>query len=293
MSEQAIRSNPSDAQLSETPEVVAILPASDDGMAVTVFYNECPEGGFFDVGQWLPPREQMQYALRLNARYAIEGDPEHQAAIAPCPATSMRQGAGMIFMAALITGALPFLIRWIQAARFGTATPLLDLARLFNVESAFPADGGIPLVTDAVYRVVGLDPRAPAWLAAGLSALGEWISLPLDWLTVWIIYGVGVLAVSHLLGAHTTLQHFFAGTSYTCLPFLLLLLTPIPYLGVLAAGAALVWAAILYVRSVMVVTGLDLGRTLVSVIAPGALVGLLLLLGFGAAVFSALQYAVM
>lgn len=267
--------------------------SADDAGTPLFLLDECPDGGFFEVDQWLPALEQMEDALRLSVPFAIDGDPVRRAALGPCPATSMRHGTGMIFVTALIAGALPFLMNWIQGARYGTVAPFIDWARLLNTQGPFPAgDTALPAVTGTIQSIAGLDPWLPAWQAAGLSAFGQWVSWPLQWLAVWIVYGIGVLAVSHLLGARTTLQHFYAGTSYACLPFLLLALTIIPCLGGLAAIVAFVWAFIIYLRAVQFVAGFDFGRAFVSVIAPGALAGLLALLGIGASLLSALRWAV-
>ena len=269
------------------------LPRSADGTPLALL-DECPQGGFFELDQWLPIREQMEDALRLDLDAAIGGRPPYRATLGPCPATSMRHGAGLIFATALVAGLIPFLVNWIQATRVGTVVPFIDWTRLFSSREAFfiSRDADWALLTDSMQSVAGLAPWLPAWQAAGLSALGYWLSWPLHWLSVWIVYGVGVLVVSHLLGARTTLQHFYAGTSYACLPFLLLALTPIPWLGGMAGLAALVWGAMAYVRAVRVVTGLATGPALISVLTPGALIFILALLGLAAGLVSALRVAV-
>jgi hypothetical protein len=197
----------------------------------------------------------------------------------------------MIMLAALIAGALPFIVDWIRAASAGTIAPFMGPASMVATSNtlALSENPDIALLVDAAQSIAGLAPWLPVWLAAGLSALGHWVSWPLEWLTLWIVYGVVTLAVSHLFGARTTLQHFFAGTSYACLPLLLLALTPIPYLGPLAALVAVIWALIVYVLAVENVAKFDLGRAIVSALAPGALLLLLFLLGFGAAALSALR----
>jgi hypothetical protein len=266
------------------------LPHDADGTPL-VMLDECPEGGFFDLDQWLPAQAQMKSALRLDLDDAIHGSPAYRAELGPCPATSMRHGWGMIMLTALIAGALPFIVDWIRAASAGTIAPFMGPASMVATSDtlALSENPDIALLVDAAQSIAGLAPWLPVWLAAGLSALGHWVSWPLEWLTLWIVYGVVTLAVSHLFGARTTLQHFFAGTSYACLPLLLLALTPIPYLGPLAALVAVIWALIVYVLAVENVAKFDLGRAIVSALAPGALLLLLFLLGFGAAALSALR----
>ena len=85
------------------PDLAPEAPRDEDG-ALLATLDECPEGGFFEVDQWLPAYAQMQDALRLEVAYAIDGNPVRRAALGPCPATSMRHGTGMIFITALIAG---------------------------------------------------------------------------------------------------------------------------------------------------------------------------------------------
>jgi apolipoprotein N-acyltransferase len=63
-------------------------------------------------------------------------------------------------------------------------------------------------------------------------------------------------------------------------------------LGALAALVAFVWAAILYVRALIVVTDFDYGRAIVSVMAPGAVLGLLALLGIVASLAATVRMAI-
>lgn len=280
---------------SETMRTTAEAPVlRDEEGAPLVLLDECPDGGFFELDQWLPTAEQMKSAVRLNLKEAIYGSPAYRAALGPCPATSMRHGMGMIMAAALLAGALPFLINWIYGTQVGTVAPFLDPANLLATSQFFALsdNADAALFADAAQSIAGLEPWLPIWQAAGLSALGHWLSWPLQWLAIWIVYGVAVLAVSHLFGARTTLQHFFAGTSYACLPLLLLALIPIPFLGGLAALVAAIWALIVYVLAVETVSDFDIGRAIVSVLAPGVIVAVLGMLGLGASILSALRVTV-
>jgi hypothetical protein len=239
-------------------------------------------------GNWLPQIEQVRVALqlRIDEVIGVTGDEaENEADLAT---TSMRQGLGLVVALGLIAGALPFLVNWIQAARAGTTVQLLRLARSVGEQSE--AWGALPLPlevwSNTARTIAGLDPRLPGWLAALLSALGEWINWPLGWLTLWLVYGLGVLAVSKLLGAPVTLQRFYAATAYPFTPLLLTALSPIPCLGALATLIGFIWLVVMYVHAVYVVTGLDMGRAILSVLLPAALVALLGLVVFGATLFS-------
>ena len=112
----------------------------------------------------------------------------------------------------------------------------------------------------------------PGFLAALLSSLGIWLNTPLNWLSNWIVYGAIVAALARMMGAHGTLQLFFAATSFTAAPMLLTGLAPIPFLGPVAVIVAWVWAAMVYYRAVRLVTRLDAARTLLSMFLPLVLV---------------------
>ena len=194
---------------SETMRTTAEAPVPrDEEGAPLALLDACPDGGFFELDQWLPTAEQMKSAVRLNLKEAIYGSPAYRAALGPCPATSMRHGMGMIMAAALLAGALPFLINWIHGTQVGTVAPFLDPANLLATSQFFALsdNADAALFADAAQSIAGLEPWLPIWQAAGLSTLGHWLSWPLQWLAIWIVYGVAVLAVSHLFGAHTTLS---------------------------------------------------------------------------------------
>jgi hypothetical protein len=226
---------------------------------------------------WLPTREQMtqgaqaQFDLPPAApELEIEPSPWH---------TSMRQGLGLVVAAALIAGIIPVVLAWIAATRLGTAVPLVQAAQMARPDPAAARWlGPLQDLLDQVQTLAGMEPAVfPGWLAALVSAVGVWINWPLRWLAWWIVYGLGVMVAAKLLGAATTLPRFYALTAYAALPLIVLGLGPIPCLGALATGIALVWAAVVYVAATRVVTGFSLPRTLVCVALPAA-VGVLLAL---------------
>lgn len=225
---------------------------------------------------WLPKRNQMERAVALDYEAtAVATDGPRATPLT----TTMRQALGLVVMAALLAGLLPFFVNWIMATRMGTVVPLAQLAHTAadRTELAAPGDFA-PFVTfwETAQTIAGMSPALlPGWLAAFLSALGTWINWPLRWLTWWIVYGAAVLATCKLWGAPTTLQRFYALTGYAAIPLLLLGLGPIPCLGPLAQFAGLVWALLVYIAAVRAATGLDAGRATLAVIFPGALVALL------------------
>lgn len=191
-------------------------------------------------------------------------------------AISMRQGLLLIVVMALFSGLLPFAWNWYTSVRLDTIPPFVEIAQFAAHQDDVARDpnSGLTVLADTAGTLVGLQPQAPTWLAAGLLALGEWINWPLRWLALWLVYGLGVFVICVLFGSTTTLQHFFAATSYAAVPLLLSGLGFLPFVGALALLAGWIWAAIVYAVAVRSITGLDTMRTVLSIVAPAALIAL-------------------
>jgi len=219
---------------------------------------------------WLPLWGQIRAALTLHVDQVIAPWDEERAAESHWTMTSMRQGLGLVVLAALTGGLIPFVVNWIQAAQIGTALPLLSLARYAEQQrdAAVVFSPFTQAWTEAVRTMAGLPPLLPGWLAAGLSALGAWANWPLTWLTIWLVYGAGVLVVLKWQGATNTLPHFYAATSYAFVPLVLWGLGPLPYLGILFGLAGVVWALLIYGQAVRMLTHLSNQRVIVSLIVP-------------------------
>jgi hypothetical protein len=232
---------------------------------------------------WMPTPQQMSDAIQLrrNAYTSI----------------TMQQAMGMIVFMALIAGLIPFISSWILAARMGAALPLAQLATaMVELRDALPwlyvATPGLDpnAMTDFTMTAAGLDQPLPDWLAAGLSAFGGWLSWPLNWLTVWIVYGALVVVANKAFGATMTLQYFYAATGYAALPLLLTGLGPVPCLGPLATLAGVVWAAVIYICANEEVTGLTRGKAVAATLLPILLLGLLALILLGTFLISTLLF---
>lgn len=243
------------------------------------------------LSNWLPQIEQVRAALQLRIDEVIGttgAEAENEADLAT---TSMRQGLGLVVALGLLAGALPFVVNWINAARAGTTVQLLRLAQ--GVGERGEAWGALPLPLEVwantARTIAGMEPRLPGWLAALLSALGEWINWPLSWLALWLVYGLGVLVVSKLFGSPATLQRFYAATAYSFTPLLLASFSPIPCLGALATLAGVIWMVVMYIHAVYVVTGLEMGRAILSVFLPAALVAVVGLVTLSALIFTLLR----
>ncbi len=126
----------------------------------------------------------------------------------------------------------------------------------------------LPALTDTVNTLAGLDQALPGWIAAFLSALGTWISLPLAWLQSWLVYGLLVALTAKALGATMTLQRFYAATGYFAVPLVLTNLTVIPYLGNLLGAVIALWALLVYAKGVQEAGQLGPLRVVASLVLP-------------------------
>lgn len=218
---------------------------------------------------WLPTPQKMSDAVQLRASGFTD--------------TTMRQSLGMVFLLGLMAGFLPFLANWEQATTAGTALPLARLgaqaARLQETPLSYLSAFLDPVhLGELLQMIAGLPQPLPGWLAAFLSAFGEWINWPLRWLSIWIVYGALVMGCNKALGATSRLQPFFAATGFAAAPLLLIGLSPIPCLGRVSSVAGVIWAFIVYARANEEVTRLPRRRSLAAVLLPLLLILIVILL---------------
>lgn len=242
-----------------------------------------PQRALWVRSDWLPRQEQLISALQLRIDEALTPAENHLGA-------TMRQGLGLVVVTGLLAGTLPFLVNWVVAARVGTALPLARAAEEFQRRADQLSATPLPLQVwaETANSIAGMSPRLPGWVAAGLSALGQWINLPLNWLTLWVVYGLAVLVIAKLLGATTTLPRFYAATAYGFAPLILTLFSPIPCLGWLATLVAVVWALMVYIHAVQVTTALSFGKALLASILPAVILALVSLVLLGTVLASLL-----
>lgn len=228
---------------------------------------------------WLPVPQQMSDAVQLRSHAYTQ--------------ITMQQAMGMIVVLGLLAGFLPSINQWILAARMNTALPLAQAAQTSgqlrdSLPDIFIGVPGINLVAFGEFypTLAGLPQPLPGWAAGGLSALGEWINWPLQWLSLWIIYGAFVMVINKAFGATPTLQQFYAATGYAAVPLLLTGLSLIPCLGWLAVIVGTIWSAVVYIRANQDVTGLATFQAAAAVVLPAAILLLLLLALLGMAAFS-------
>ncbi len=225
------------------------------------------------AARWLPTTGQLADAARLRIARALGPDyvpDDPRIAFVPGMHTSMRQSFGLIVAVGLISGVGRMIWLWVLLARAGTVMPLQRLDTWSAWMAArFPTVDSFLLINQ---QVSGLSPRAPAWVAAGLNALGDWLSLPMRLLALWIVYGLFMLLVAKLFGAGTTLPRFYAALGYVAVPLLLLMLRPLPFVGLIGVVAAILLAIVALYRAVRATTELDGARTLMVMLLPAVLV---------------------
>jgi hypothetical protein len=212
---------------------------------------------------WLPALQQVWDALLFRLPDAL--DPHERGVVT----ASMRQGLGLVFFLGLVAGIAPFIDNLWLSVTVGAAAPLASLGQ--SAAQWLAAYGSIPAVEIAAHTlqsVAGLEPRMPGVLAALLSSLGLWLNTPLNWLSLWIIYGALVLATARFMGARATLETFFAATSFAFAPLVLTGFVSLPFVGPLLSLVGVVWGFLLYVQIAFWTTRLSVARIVLSMLLP-------------------------
>jgi hypothetical protein len=126
----------------------------------------------------------------------------------------------------------------------------------------------------------------PSPLGTLLQAFGAWLSLPFVnagfplaavSLATWLGYGLWVMLLAKLLGGRGTLAGFFGTSALYAVPHVLSFFVWIPCLGGILTLIAFVWGILIYVKATVVSHELTLGRAVVAVFLPMAVIVLLLL----------------
>ena len=225
--------------------------------------GQTPHREVWRLRDWLPSLQQAWDALLFRLPDAL--DPHERGFVT----TSMRQGLGLVLVLGVIAGIVPFINNLWMSISVGAAAPLADLGQ--SAAQWLAAYGTLPaveIVGHTIQSIAGLEPRMPGVLAATLSSLGLWLNTPLNWLSLWIVYGTLVLATARFMGAHATLEAFFAATSFAFVPLVLTGLVSIPFVGPVLSLAGVVWAFLLYVQTAFWATRLSVARIVISMLLP-------------------------
>ena len=126
-----------------------------------------------------------------------------------------------------------------------------------------------------------IDTPLPQGITGFFNAVGSWLARSVAAIGGWLFYGALVLIAVRLLGGRAKLPVFLGTVAVYIVPGLLAILQPIPCVGILLALAGTVWSIIVYMKATSVVTGLDVGRSIVAVVAPFLAIAALSILVFG------------
>lgn len=225
--------------------------------------GQTPQREIWRLRDWLPSLQQAWDALLFRLPDAL--DPHERDFVT----TSMRQGLGLVLVLGLVAGIVPFLANLWSSITVGAAAPLVELGE--SAAQWLAAYGSLPAVDIAAHTIqsiAGLEPRMPGVLAATLSSLGLWLNTPLNWLSLWIIYGTLVLATARFMGAHATLETFFAATSFAFVPLVLTGLVSLPFVGPILSVVGVVWGFLLYAQTAFWATRLSVARIMLSMLLP-------------------------
>ena len=122
----------------------------------------------------------------------------------------------------------------------------------------------VPMIVD----IANIRPPLPVGISGFFAALGSWLNGALAAIGGWLFYGALVLIVVNLLGGTAKLRDFYGTVALYAIPGLLGLLGPIPCVGGIIVFIGSIWGIVMYVKATSVVSGLDLGRSIVAVLAP-------------------------
>ena len=137
-------------------------------------------------------------------------------------------------------------------------------------------------------EISNLHTTLPKPLGALLQAFGGWLSLPFVEggfplaavsLGIWLGYGLWVMLLAKLLGGRGTLAGFFGTSALYAVPHVLSFFAWIPCLGSILGLVAFLWGIVVYVKATVVSHELTVGRALLAVFVPMAVIALLVVLG--------------
>lgn len=136
-------------------------------------------------------------------------------------------------------------------------------------------DEQMKVVIEMIADIARIKAPLPRGVSGSLEAVGGFLSRAPSALAGWLFYGALVLIAINLLGGSARLPDFLGTVSLYAIPGLLNLLSTVTCLGPLLGLVALIWSAAIYVKAVSVASDLDIGRSLLAVIAPAIVILLL------------------
>jgi hypothetical protein len=216
------------------------------------------------------------------------------------------QGFLIIVVIALLVGMPAFISNVVRAVQLPTSEAQLEEAagQIENgLKQIEPLLGFMP--TEARQQLPEIARMVKTWIAAGveistldttlprplgalLQALGSWLSLPFTAsgfplsvvsMVTWLGYGLWVMLLAKLLGGRGTLAGFLGTSALYAVPHVLSFFAWIPCLGAILSLVAFLWGIVIYVKATVVSHELSLGRAIVAVFVPMAVILLLVVVG--------------
>jgi hypothetical protein len=207
----------------------------------------------------------------------------------------------LIIVVSLVAGLLSFavdLVRRVQPVDLAGLEQLPD--QVSEVMSFFGAEldpeaqrqieGMLDVMVPMVRDLSEVQAPLPRGITGFFNALGRWLTRALSAIGGWMVYGALVLIFVNLLGGSAKLPDFLGTVALYIVPGLLVILKPIPCLGLLLAFIGTVWSIIVYIKATSVTGNLDTGRAILAAVAP-ILAGLVLSIVVGALI--ALWFAIL
>lgn len=200
------------------------------------------------------------------------------------------RGIVLVLVISLVAGLVTFGINLVAQVRPVDAGEIereiresLDMQRRFNPSMQDPEvqemiEGMMDVMVPMIVDVAGIPARLPAPVSGFFGALGSWLSAGLAAIGGWLFYGALVLIGVNLLGGTARLGEFYGTVAVYAIPGMLGLLGPIPCVGWLIALVGTIWGIVMYVKATSVVSGLDIGRSVVAVLAPAVAILVLAIL---------------
>jgi hypothetical protein len=128
-------------------------------------------------------------------------------------------------------------------------------------------------------RIDALPTPLPKPVGRAFEALGRLLSLPFNRMTAWLGYTIWVLLIAKLLGGRATVSQTLGATALYAVPHVLDILHLVPCLGGLLGLVATVWGIAVYVKALAVANEFSTGKSVLAVVAPALIGGVLMVMG--------------
>ncbi|NLF14986.1 MAG: YIP1 family protein [Anaerolineaceae bacterium] len=199
------------------------------------------------------------------------------------------RGIVLILIVSLIAGLVGFGMRLVSEVQPVDADEIregiresFEMQRQFNPGFQDPevyemAEEMVDTIVAMIVDIANIRPPLPVGVAGFFTALGAWLTGALSSIGGWLFYGALVLVAVNLLGGSAKLRDFYGTVAVFSIPGLIGLLGPIPCVGGILVFLGTIWGIVMYVKATSVATGLDIGRSVVAVLAPFVILLLLAL----------------